>query len=69
MRNLFSVLGAVAAGALLGVLFAPQSGEETRAKIKAIIQEKMPDLTKENLEKLVDEVLEKLGANGKPTAE
>lgn len=58
MKNLFTLLSGLAAGALLGVLFAPQSGEETRAKIKAIIKEKMPDLSKEKLEQLVDEVLE-----------
>lgn len=60
MRNLFSLLGGIAAGAVLGILFAPYSGEETRAKIKALIQEKMPDISKEKLEQLVDEVVEKV---------
>ncbi|MBQ8101211.1 MAG: YtxH domain-containing protein [Paludibacteraceae bacterium] len=60
MRNLISLIGGVAAGALLGILFAPASGEETRAKIKALIQEKMPDLSKEKLEEMVDQVIEKL---------
>ncbi len=65
MRNVFSLLGGLAAGALLGILFAPQSGEVTRAKIKALIQDKMPDISKERLEELVDEVLEKIGAKEK----
>ena len=60
MRNLFSLLGGVAVGAILGILFAPNSGKETRAKIKAILQEKMPNLSKERLEQLVDEVIEKI---------
>ena len=59
MRNLFSVLGGLAAGAVLGLLFAPQTGKETREQIKALIQEKMPDISKERLEALVDEVLKR----------
>ncbi len=59
MRNLFSILGGLAAGAVLGLLFAPQTGKETREQIKALIQEKMPDISKERLEALVDEVLKR----------
>lgn len=59
MRNLFSLLGGIAAGALIGILFAPQSGKETRDKIKELLQEKMPDLSKEKLEQLVDQVIAK----------
>ena len=47
-------------GALLGVIFAPQSGKETREQIKKLLQEKMPDLSKERLEELVDEVVAKV---------
>ena len=65
MRNIISLLGGLAAGALLGILFAPQSGEKTRAKVKALIQEKMPEISTEKLEQLVDEVLEKIGAKEK----
>ena len=60
MKNIFSLISGLAAGAILGILFAPNSGEETRAKIKALIQKKMPDISKERLEQLVDEVIEKL---------
>lgn len=59
MRNVFSILGGLAAGAVLGLLFAPQAGKETREQIKALIQEKMPDISKERLEALVDEVLKR----------
>ena len=68
MRNLFSVLGGLAAGAVLGLLFAPQSGKETREQIKAKIQEKMPDLSKERLEQLVDEVIRRFRSEN-PKAE
>lgn len=61
MKHLISLFSGLAAGALLGILFAPNSGEETRAKIKALIKEKMPDISKEKLEQLVDEVLQKMG--------
>lgn len=42
---------------MLGLLFAPQSGKESREQIRAKIQEKMPDLSAEKLEQLVEEVL------------
>ena len=59
MRNLFSMLGGLAAGAVLALLFAPQSGKETREKIKVLLKEKMPDISKEKLEEMVDEVINK----------
>ena len=64
MRNFLSLLGGLAAGAVVGLLFAPYSGEETRAKIRAALEEKMPNLTKERLEQLVDEVIAKAKAMG-----
>ena len=60
MKRLFSLLGGVAMGALLGVIFAPQSGKETREQIRKLLQEKMPNLSKERLEELVDEVVAKV---------
>ena len=60
MKNLVSLLGGLAAGALIGILFAPQEGEKTRAQIKTLLKEKMPNISKEQLEQLVDEVIEKI---------
>lgn len=62
MRNLFSMLGGLAVGAIAALLFAPQSGKETREKIKNLLREKMPDLSAQRLEELVDEVLNKFKA-------
>ncbi len=59
MRNLFSLLGGAALGAVLALLFAPQSGEETRNKIRELLKEKMPNLSKEKIEELVNQVIEK----------
>lgn len=60
MKRLFSLLSGVAIGAILGTLLAPQSGKETREQIKKLLQEKMPNLSKERLEALVDEVIAKV---------
>ncbi len=60
MKRLLSLLSGVAVGALLGVVFAPQSGKETREQIKKLLQDKMPNLSTERLEELVDEVIAKV---------
>ncbi len=60
MDRFFSLLGGIALGALLGILFAPKSGKETREEVKKLLQEKCPDLDKERLESLVDEVIAKM---------
>ncbi|MBR1928215.1 MAG: YtxH domain-containing protein [Paludibacteraceae bacterium] len=60
MRNLFSMLGGLVAGAALGLLFAPYSGKETRDKLEAMVKEKMPNLSAERLEAIVDEILAKI---------
>ena len=59
MRNLFSLLGGVALGAVLGILVAPKSGAETRSQIRDFLKEKFPNLSKEKLDELVDEVVNK----------
>ena len=56
------MLGGLAVGAIAALLFAPQSGKETREKIKNLLREKMPDLSAQRLEELVDEVLNKFKA-------
>lgn len=60
MDKLFSILGGVALGAILGILFAPQSGQETRAKIKELAEKKGVKLSADEWEKFVDDVIAKM---------
>ena len=36
---LLAVIGGAIAGAIAGILFAPKSGEETRARVEGVCQE------------------------------
>lgn len=49
-------LGGAVAGATLGILFAPEKGEDQRAKIKAALNKRGIKLDKESFEKLVEEI-------------
>ena len=49
-------LGGAIAGAAVALLFAPEKGEDQRAKIKAALEKRGIKLDKEGFEKLVDEI-------------
>jgi len=53
--GLIAFLAGAAIGAGLGLLFAPQSGKETRKKIKDV-SEKVVDDVKEAAEKAIDQI-------------
>jgi|GEM_PF-3339091 len=60
MRNLLSLLGGIAIGAIAALLLAPQSGEATRKQISDMVKEKLPNLTAEDVERYVDEILARI---------
>jgi gas vesicle protein len=63
-KILLGVLAGVAAGALLGILFAPEKGSVTRTKIMDKGEEYVDGL-KEKFNEIVDQVAEKFEHNGK----
>lgn len=58
--NVLAFLGGVAAGVLVGILFAPDKGTETRQKILDLMEEKGLVLSKEQVEQFIEKVKAKL---------
>lgn len=59
MKNLnivIAALGGIAVGATLGLLFAPEKGTDTRAKIQKYLASKGIKLSKCQLDEVVDEI-------------
>ena len=59
---LAALLGGFALGATIGLLFAPEKGEDLRAKIAEAIRARGIKLNREELENLVDDITEELKA-------
>ena len=56
LNVLVAFLGVEAVGAALGILFAPEKGEDTRNKIAEILRKKGIKLNRNEMENLVDEI-------------
>ena len=51
-----SILAAFLGGAAAGILFAPESGEDTRSKIADALRKRGIKLSRTDMENLVDEI-------------
>ena len=56
LNVLAAFLGGAAVGAALGVLFAPEKGEDTRNRIAEALRKKGIRLNRREMDELVDEI-------------
>lgn len=60
LNVLVAFLGGAAVGAAVGILFAPDKGEDTRHKIAEILRKKGIKLSHSDMSTLVDEIAAEL---------
>ncbi len=64
MDKLFPFIAGAAIGAGLALLFAPQSGKETRAKIRQLAESQGMKLSEADWDKFIDAVINKMKKDG-----
>lgn len=60
LNVLAAFIGGAAIGAAIGILFAPEKGEDTRQKITDILREKGIKLNRSEMDELVDKITTKI---------
>jgi len=60
LNIVLAVIGGAVAGATVGLLFAPEKGEDTRDQIMKYLKEKGVKLHRTKMEELADEIAEEL---------